>query len=258
MVSDTRCDIKQATWRLEGEVKKKNGVVETKEKKSNEVIRTNGEFDGETIVLNLSTDKLSDEARQGKSFIPEEVLWCTFVSRPFGFRVASEQNNMNTVVKHIGNKNLLTAGLRPGYCVYKVNKTGVLREPYKKVIRRIKGTPCPLQLGFVKLLWDQSIVFQTKPLGFSVFASGNNNVEVGRLNTRSAMKKGVKVGSQIVGVNNNLVRGWKYYDIVKTIKEATFPLVLRFSSSTLPAIDDIEIERLIFDYLEKKNRWHFF
>jgi len=71
------------------------------------------------------------------------------------------------------------------------------------------------------------------------------------------MKKGVKVGSKIVGVNNILVRGWKYYDVVKTIKTATFPLVLRFSCS-LPAIDDIEIERLIFDYLEKKNRWHFF
>jgi len=148
MVSDARCDIKQATWRPEGEVKKKNEIVETKEKKSNEVIRKSGEFDGETIVLNSSTEN----QREGKAFIPEEVLWCTFVSRPFGFRVVSEQNHMNTVVRQIRRKNLLTAGLQLGHCVYKVNKTVVLREPYKKVIRRIKGTPCPLQLGFIKLL----------------------------------------------------------------------------------------------------------
>jgi len=170
-----------------------------------------------------------EEEEQYQDDKAEPVLECEFKSRPFGFAVWANHKGENGIVTKVCGSEALDLGIQIGYCVYKVNDICMFNKPYKEVMRCLKKSSCPLRITFLDLGQEYTIAFKTKPLGFTVNQDKeDNNARVSKINMRAAALGGVKIGSYITAVNNQLVFGMKHRDILTIISKSLFPINIRF------------------------------
>jgi len=152
----------------------------------------------------------------------------TFYTRPLGFSVWGNEKGEDAIVTKVSRRSTIHRGVKIGYCVYKINDTVVLGKRHKEVLSLLKKTPCPFRVDFIDLGMEETLIFQTKPLGFTVIQDKEcTNAKVCKTNEWAA-KKGVKIGSHIVSVNGEQVFGMNHMDICETINNAEFPIKLAF------------------------------
>lgn len=157
------------------------------------------------------------------------VLECVFHSRPFGFAVWANERGQNAIVTKVAGKNALRSGVQIGYCVYKVNDTLVFNKSHDEVLAYLKNWRCPIRITYIDLGREYTIAFQSKPLGFTVVQDREgNNARVSKINKKKAVDAGVKIGSYVTAVNNVHVFGSEHREIISTINEADFPIILKF------------------------------
>jgi len=151
-----------------------------------------------------------------------------FYTRPFGFAVWANEHGENAIVTQVSRRSTIHRGLKIGYCIYKVNDTDVLGMRHKQVLNLLKKTEFPVRLQFVDRGIEETIIFQKKPLCFTVIQDKEmTNARVSKTE-ESAAKKGVKIGSHIVAVNDEPVFGRNHIDIILLINKATFPMRIVF------------------------------
>jgi len=157
------------------------------------------------------------------------VLECVFHSRPFGFAVWANERGQNAIVTKVAGQNALQSGVKIGYCVYKVNDKLVFNKRHDEVLGYLKDWRCPIRITFIDLGREYTIAFQSKPLGFTVVQDREgNNARVSKINKKKAVDAGVKIGSYVTAVNNVHVFGSEHRQIISTINEADFPIILKF------------------------------
>jgi len=157
------------------------------------------------------------------------VLECVFHSRPFGFAVWANERGQNAIVTKVAGQNALQSGVKIGYCVYKVNDKLVFNKRHDEVLGYLKDWRCPIRITFIDLGREYTIAFQSKPLGFTVVQDREgNNARVSKINKKKAVDAGVKIGSYVTAVNNVHVFGSEHREIISTINEADFPIILKF------------------------------
>jgi len=131
-------------------------------------------------------------------------------------------------VTKVSRQSTIHRGVKIGYCIYKVNNTVVLGKRHKEVLNLLKKTSCPVKVEFIDRGVQDTIMFQTKPLGFTVVQDKEcNNAKVCKTNEWTA-KQGVKTGSHIVAVNGEWVFGMNHRDICEIINNAKFPIKIAF------------------------------
>jgi len=159
----------------------------------------------------------------------EPVLECLFESRPFGFALWANAKGENGIVTKVYGSEALDLGIQIGYCVYKVNDKCLFNKPHQQVMSYLQKSSCPLRITFLDLGQEYTIAFKTKPLGFTVIQDkDDNNAKVCKINMRATALGGVKIGSYITAVNNQLVFGMKHRDILNIISKSLFPINIRF------------------------------
>jgi len=170
-----------------------------------------------------------DKKEQYENDRMQPVLECEFISRPFGFAVwADERGDKAIVIKVVG-KTALSHGIQIGYCVYKVNNTIVYEWKHKDVLHYLKATKCPVRITFLDLAHEYTISFEGKPLGFTIVHDKEyNNAKVSKINVKSAAKKGLRIGSYVISVNDKYLFGMKHMEIIQSINNARFPIRLKF------------------------------
>jgi len=157
------------------------------------------------------------------------VLECVFHSRPFGFAVWANERGQNAIVTKVAGQNALQSGVKIGYCVYKVNDKLVFNKRHDEVLGYLKDWRCPIRITFIDLGREYTIAFQSKPLGFTVVQDREgNNARVSKINKKKAVDAGVKIGSYVTAVNNVHVFGTEHREIISTINDADFPIILKF------------------------------
>jgi len=151
-----------------------------------------------------------------------------FYTRPFGFGVWANVNGKDAVVTKVTRRSAVHRGVKIGYCVYKVNDTIVLGQQHKEVLRYLKKTPCPVRVQFIDCGSEQTLTFNSKPLGFTVVQDKEqSNAKVAKLEYNAATR-GVKIGSHIVAVNGVAVFGRLHKDICGIINKSKFPMQITF------------------------------
>jgi len=151
-----------------------------------------------------------------------------FFTRPLGFSVWANEKGEDAIVTKVSRRSTIHRGVKIGYCIYKVNDTVVLGKRHKVVLNVLKKTLCPIKVHFIDRGVVDTIIFQTKPLGFTVVQDKEcTNAKVCKTNEWAA-KKGVKIGSHIVAVNGQQVFGMNHKDICEIINNAKFPIKIAF------------------------------
>jgi len=158
----------------------------------------------------------------------EPVLVCDFINRPFGFAVWADESGDNAIVTRVVGERALYFGIQIGYSVYKVNDIDVFNWKHNEVLNCLKTTACPIRLTFVDLGHEYIVSFMSRPMGFTVVRDqDSNNAKISKINLKSAVQKGLKIGSYIVSVNDQQVFGLKHKKILDIINHAGFPIRLR-------------------------------
>jgi len=151
-----------------------------------------------------------------------------FNTRPFGFAIWANEFGKNAIVTKVSKRSTIEMGIRVGFCVYKVNDTIVLGWWHKEVLNCLKKTECPVKIQFIDRGWEQTLMFHSKPLGFTVVQDKQQtNAKVIKTEEQAA-SMGVKIGSHIVKVNEEQVFGWLHKEICTIINKAKFPIKLTF------------------------------
>jgi len=151
-----------------------------------------------------------------------------FYTRPFGFAVWANENGENAIVTQVSMQSTINRGLKIGFCIWKVNDTNVLGMRHREVLNLLKKTECPVRVQFIDRGIEETIIFQRKPLCFTVIQDKEmRNAKVSKAE-ESAAKKGVKIGSHIVSVNGEPVFGRSHIDILNIINKSTFPMDIVF------------------------------
>jgi len=178
--------------------------------------------------IELLTGEEKEEVQVNDQIL-EKVFECKFEEKPFGFAVWANEMGDNAIVTKVSGEHALKAGVKIGYCVYKLNNKHMFNRKHNDVLDDLQRVKCPATILFLDLGLEYVITFQTKPLGFSVTPDNNeNNAKVTKLNTRTAVSLGVQVGSHIIGINDQYVFGMKYLQILFHINKAGFPITIRF------------------------------
>jgi len=151
-----------------------------------------------------------------------------FFTRPLGFSVWANENGEDAIVTKVSRPSTIHRGVKIGYCIYKVNDIVVLGKRHKEVLNLLKKTSCPVKVQFIDRGMEESIIFLTKPLGFTVVHDQDcSNAKVSKTHAWAA-RKGVKTGSHIVSVNGEQVFGMYHKDICEIINNAKFPIKIAF------------------------------
>jgi len=151
-----------------------------------------------------------------------------FYTRPFGFAVWADDKGENAIVTKVSRRSTIHRGVKIGYCIYKVNGLTVFGNRHKEVLNLLKNSECPVKVQFTDLGSEETIVFHSKPLGFTVVQDKEQtNAKVSKMENRAA-KKGVKIGSHIVSVDGEPVFGRSHRDICSIINSAKFPITITF------------------------------
>jgi len=151
-----------------------------------------------------------------------------FKTRPFGFSVWANEIGKNAIVTQISNRSTSHRGVKIGYCVFKVNDTVVLGKQHKEVLNYLKNSECPLKVQFIDCGWELTLMFDSKPLGFTVVSDNDRaNAKVYKTEEISA-SRGLAVGYYIVSVNDEPVFGRLHKEICDVINNAKFPIKLTF------------------------------
>jgi len=151
-----------------------------------------------------------------------------FYTRPFGFAIWANEFGKNAIVTKVSMRSTIQRGVRIGYCVYKVNDTIVLGMEHKEVLNHLKKLDCPVRIQFIDRGFEQTLMFNRKPLGFTVVQDKQlTNAKVIKTEDTAA-SMGVKIGSHIVSVNDQQVFGMLHKDICIIINKAKFPIKLTF------------------------------
>lgn len=173
-----------------------------------------------------------DEEAKYKDDQREPAVVCQFVSRPFGFAIWANEKAENAIVTKVGGKPALEQGIKIGYCVYKVNDECVFNKRHTDILDLLKHADCPIKVSFIDLASEYTILYKSKPLGFTVIQDREgNNARVRKINK---VKEGVetpKIGSYVTAINGKDVFGTNHKDIVKIINDAGFPLEVHFRHS---------------------------
>jgi len=181
---------------------------------------------GRDIELLIGEEK---EEVQCNDEMLETVLECQFQKRPFGFAVWANEMGDNAIVTKVSGKYALNVGVKIGYCVYKLNNKLVYNSKHEDVLDDLKSLKCPVTISFLDLGQESVITFQMKPLGFSVtHDQDENNAKVSKISSGTAIALGVRIGSYVIGVNDDNVFGMNYHQIISCINKAGFPITLRF------------------------------
>jgi hypothetical protein len=158
----------------------------------------------------------------------ETACEANFYTRPFGFAVLPNEDGENAIVTEVTRNLTIQRGVKIGYCVYKVNDNIVFGKEHKEVLNCLKKAACPVNVQFIDKGSEETITFESKPLGFTVIEDKERtNAKVSKTE-KSAASKGVKVGSYIVLVNGETVFGRLYKDICAVINSSNFPITLTF------------------------------
>jgi len=164
-----------------------------------------------------------------------------FHTRPFGFAVWANDVGKNAIVTKVSRSSTVHRGVKIGYCAYKVNDIVVYDKEHKEVLNCLKNSDCPVRVQFVDLGWEETIIFDNKPLGFTVIEDKEKaNARVSKTEIKAA-SRGVKIGSHIVSVNGEPVFGRLHKDICRIINGARFPIKLTFRSP--PKLQTLNIKR---------------
>jgi len=159
----------------------------------------------------------------------EPVLECVFVTRPFGFAVWPDEKGENAIIVKVARKTALQYGIQIGYCVYKVNNTIVFDRKHNEVLHFLKAITCPVRITFLDMGHEYTMIFQGKPLGFTVVHDKeSNNARVSKINRKNPAEKGLKIGSYVISVNDKHVFGMRHTKIIECINDAQFPIRLKF------------------------------
>jgi len=197
---------------------------------------------------------IGDDDGHNKNKRLEPVLECEFLSRPFGFAVWANQSGDNAIVTKVAGRRALCLGIQIGYCVYKVNDLLVFDWKHKEVLKCLKTTKCPIKITFVDMGNEYTVSFKGKPLGFTVVQDKESqNAKVSKINLNSAAKKGIKIGSYIVEVNDMRVFGLRHKNIIEIINRATFPIRLRFRQP--PKLLLVSREKKLLQKTKKMFSW---
>jgi len=180
-------------------------------------------FFSDEEVEGLFSDE-EDENEQDNEIVCE----ARFYTRPFGFAVLPNEHGKNAIVTEVTRGLTIQRGVKIGYCVYKVNDSIVFGKGHKEVLNCLKKAACPANVQFIDRGSEDTITFESKPLGFTVIEDKERaNAKVSKTE-KSAATKGVKVGSYIVLVNGECVFGRMYRDICTVINSLNFPITLTF------------------------------
>jgi len=195
-----------------------------------------------------------DEKEKFKRDRMEPILECEFVCRPFGFAVWADENGNNAIVIKVAGETALRHGIQIGYCVYKVNNIVLFDRKHKEVLHSLKTISCPIRITFLDLGNEYTISFNGKPLGFTVVQDKQqNNARVSKVNAKSTIQKGLKVGSYIISVNDKHLYGMKHSKIIQNINNARFPIRLKFRQT--PKLMMVTKEKKILSKTKKLFAW---
>jgi len=195
-----------------------------------------------------------DEKEKYKGDRMDPILECEFGSRPFGFAVWADERGKNSIVIKVAGETALRHGIQIGYCVYKVNGIDVFDRKHKEILHNLKTTACPLRITFLDFGNEYIIRFHEKPLGFTVVHDKEyNNARVSKVSAKSAIQKGLKVGSYIISVNDKYLYGMKHSKIIQNINNAQFPIRLMFRQ--LPKLMIVTKEKKILSKTKKLFTW---
>jgi hypothetical protein len=151
-----------------------------------------------------------------------------FHARPFGFAVLGDEHGKNAIVTKVTKRSTIHWGVKIGYCVYRVNDLVVFGKEHKEVLNCLKKVDCPVSVQFIDRGSEETIIFTSKPLGFTVIQDKEKTNAKVTKTEKSAASKGVKIGSHIVLVNGVSVFGRLHVDICSIINKATFPISITF------------------------------
>jgi len=170
-----------------------------------------------------------EEEAKYKDHYDEPEVVCKFVSRPFGFAVWPNEKGENAIVTMVEGESAREKGIKIGYCVYKVNAKTVFNSKHNDILEVLRNLECPIQVTFLDLALEYTILYTSKPLGFSVIQDrkGNN----ARVRKISKVKEGIEtpqIGSYVTAVSGKTVFGERHKDIVKLINDVGFPVEVQF------------------------------
>jgi len=235
---DTSVEEMRLIIRDQQRIKPGHGVVlisNGKELKNpNITLNDHGICDDSLIICIISAETGRDielliEDEEEKVETLDVVLHCNFFERPFGFTVWANEKGENAIVTKVSGKWAIYLGIKIGYCVYKLNGKLVYNKKHIDVLNDLKNMSCPLQVSFLDQGREYVITFPDKPLGFTVVEDGDcKNAKVSKIDCERAVALGVKIGSQVVAVNDLDVFGMKHQQIINIINRAGFPIKLRF------------------------------
>lgn len=151
-----------------------------------------------------------------------------FTTRPFGFSVWANEIGNNAIVTKISKRSTIDKGVKLGYCVFKIDDTVVLGWRHKEVLNFLKKSECPVRVQFIDCGLELTLMFESKPLGFTVVSDKERaNAKVWKTEELSA-KRGLKIGYYIVSVNDEPVFGRLHKEICGVINNSKFPKKITF------------------------------
>jgi len=154
---------------------------------------------------------------------------CQFGSRPLGFSVWPNEKGENAIVTAVGGEAAREKGVKIGYCVHKINDKIVFNGKHDDILELLRNLSCPIQITFLDLALEYSILYSGKPLGFTVIEDKmGNNARVRKITKVSKDTETPQIGSYITAVSENEVFGEPHKDIIKLINDAGFPLQIQF------------------------------
>jgi len=207
-------------------------------KDPNETLSVHGIRNNSQIICIISKktgrdiEHIADEIKEevkNEDRVLKPALQCKFHKKPLGFGVWADETGNNAIVIRVSGKHALNSGVKIGYCVYKLNNELMFGRKHEEVLDWLKKVKCPLSVWFLDFGQEYTITFPRKPLGFSVIQDWNKrNAKVSKINTGEGWALGVKIGSYIIGVNNQDVFGMKHRKIIAILQEVGFPITIKF------------------------------
>jgi len=118
----------------------------------------------------------------------------------------------------------------------------VLDNPYNHILGIINDIKLPCFISFVDRGVEYEVIFEQKPLGFSIIKDENNrNAKVCRITTIECEKAGVKLDSFLINVNHHHTWGMSHNDIMMIMKNENLPIKCRFR--TTPRLKCKELQK---------------
>eukprot|EP01084_Bolivina_argentea_P164741 286368_1 len=179
----------------------------------------------------------------------QKITVCThtFKFKPYGFSVAPDEFGCNAIVTKVTTKEALNAGLKIGFVVAKIDDQIVIDMPHEIILQFINEAKLPTTLCYADRGAEYDLLFEQKPLGFSIMKDENRrNGRVCRITSLLAQSLGVRIDSYLMAVNGNNCWGLNHNQIINLIKTATLPVRCTFREAP-------RLKTIIKEHAKQKN-----